>query len=410
MKLSVVVWALVAVFFASNIAVALGPPAISFWDERTYGTAASRILEGQSCPTIGTPAAPLSTPCNYEHPPLAKALGAVSLYVFGSVHNATAPGSLPSRLTSLLSTTAFPLVLGALSIPLLYSIAYDVSGEKRLALVAAVSLLMEPLFALFSRVDYLDITMVFFGLCAYAVYFGRKRLGPANEYVVSGVFLALSILSKETGLVFLAPLVVYHLLFREAGWGTRLREVAIVVGVGVAGSVLGLQLYDTLAVTPFPSFVNNVAYMVEFSNSLVCSCNNPGVGPWYFFLTSNYWMVGVSYNPALLWSAFAWVPLGLFFVLRAARDRAAVDPAGRLFVISLVLLAVTFLTNELVYLGGRIVWVWYFLPAVPALALGEAYLLTRGSIPRWVRALLGGALVAGYLLAYLMGPDLLIYD
>lgn len=410
MKPKLVVWALVAILVASNLALALSPPALSFWDERTYDNAAYRLLYGEGCPVIGTPAAPTSTPCNYEHPPLVKVLGALSLYVFGPLRNASAPGSLAWKLYGFLSTSIFPLALGALCIPLLYSIALDISGDRKVALVAAASLALEPLFALFSRLDYLDVPMVFFGLCGYAIYFGRKRLGRANEYVLSGAFLALSMLSKETGVIFVVPLVVNHMLFRQAGWRVKARETLILAGSTAAFSALGLQIFDTFARTPFPTFASQVAYMLEYASSLACPCNNPGPGPWYFFLTSNYWMVGVSYNLALLWSAFFWMPLGVFVLLRGARRRMPIDPSGRLFVLSLVLLVTTFVSNELIYLGERVVWVWYYLPAVPALALGEAYLLTRSSIPRSIRLILGASLVVGYFLAYSIGPDLSIYD
>lgn len=373
------------------------------------------MLHGQNCPTISLTVAQttdlVATMCNYEHPPLVKALVALTLYVFGPLKDASAPGSLISHIASFLSFRTVQLVMGALSLPLIYTVAYDISKDRRLAVLAAVSLFLEPLYALFSRLDYLDIPMVFFALCAYAVYFGSRRFGRVNEYLLCGIFLGLSLLSKETGIFFVIPLVVYHFLFRQATWTTKLKEALTVIGIEAAVSVAGLQLYDTLAGTPFPTFFSQIAYMIGYSHTLLCPnlCNNPGPNPWYFLLTSNYWMIEVSYNPVLLWSVFVWVPVGAFLILRQVRKKQ-VDGASRLFVFALLLLVVTFVQNEVFYLSGRIIWVWYFLPAVPALALGEAYLLTRASIPGRIRLILGGLIVVGYFLAYLIGPSYLLYD
>jgi hypothetical protein len=49
---------------------------------------------------------------------------------------------------------------------------------------------------------------------------------------------------------------------------------------------------------------------------------------------------------------------------------------------------------------GRAVFEWYFLPAVPALAMGGAYLVTRPSLPmRLAYALVGSVLLVAALLS-----------
>lgn len=407
---------LVLVFIVSNIALALMPPALSFWDEQVYNYASTLILRGQSCSTIaltvGSSTVPIAAPCNYEHPPLVKLLGAVSLYFFDGIQQHVQPGSMVASIVSLLSLRTTQLTMGSLSIPLVYLIARDISHDRRLAVLAAVFLVLEPLYGLFSRTDYLDVPMIFFALCGYAVYFGGRHLGKVGSNALCGIFLALSILSKETGIVMTIPLVAYHLLFAGSDWRGRFRYLLLLVGVEAFVAAAGLQLYDTIARTPFLTFVDQIQYMVAYSGRLVCPnlCNNPGPSPWYFFLTSNYWMVEVSYNPVLLWSIFIWVPVGAYFLGRKLVKKEGPDGADRLFVFALLLVVVGLLANELFYLGGRIIWVWYYLPIVPGLALGEAYLLTRAGIPLWLRGLLGVSVFAGYFLAYLWGPSYLMYD
>ena len=408
-----IVWALAAVAVASNLAIALLHPSGLFWDEQFYNYAATLILHGQSCPTIsltvGPSTVPVATSCNYEHPPLVKLMVAVTVYVLTPLRDASASGSLPSVVASLLSYRLVQLVMGALCLPLLYATAYGISKDRRLALVAAVLLFLEPLFAFFSHLDYLDIPMIFFALCAYAVYFGDRTVPRINRFAVTGIFLALSVLSKETGVVFVIPLIVYHLLFRQAGWRQKSKELLTVVGIEALASVVGLQLYDTLARTPFPFFFDQIAYMVRYSDFLAGPhlCSPIGSVPWYNFLTYDYWMLGVSYNPVLLWFVLVWIPVGGYMLWKGRRQ---LDGANRLFVLATGLFVVTFFQNELLCFSGRILWVWYFLPIVPSLALGGAYLLTRKQIPLWIRLLSGALIVAGYFAAYLIGPGLLMYD
>jgi len=403
-------------FAASNIVLALIPPSLSFWDEQVYNYASELILHGESCPgvslAVGASTLPIAVPCNYEHTPLVKLMGALTLYSFGNLEKVTPSGSLAMRIESLFSLRLVQFVMGALSIPLLYSIARSLTKNTRLALLSALFLCLDPLYALFSRTDYLDIPMLFFGLCAYATYFGENRLPRGSAYAISGVFLGLSFLCKETGLALVAPLLIYHVLFGQAPRRRRFLDVVVVLVSLATVSIVGLQLYDTFAATPFSTFADQIEYMFQYSNQLICPnlCNFPGPNPWYFLLTYNYWMVEVSYNPVLLWSAIIWVPVGAILMERAIRKREQLDGESRLLVFSLLLFAVTMTENELLYLAGRIVWVWYFLPAVPALALGEAYLVTRLALPVWLRILLGAAVVGGYFAAYFIGPAMLMYD
>jgi 4-amino-4-deoxy-L-arabinose transferase-like glycosyltransferase len=411
-----VVWMLALAFIVSDIVLALNGSFFDFLDEQVYITAALQLVHGQSCNIV---ALPFSTICNYEHPPLVKVLEAISYYAFGSaVPNLPAGQPLYqvalanpiSSLSSFLAFRFFQLVMGALSVVLVYVIAQRISGNDRLAILASALLVLDPLFAFFSRTAYLDVPMIFFALCAYAAYFSAFRLGPLSEFWIAGIFLALSTLSKETGVVFLFPLIAYHLIFGRPGW-TKIREMLTIVAADVLFGAAGLQLYDTLARTPFPTFLNQVSYMVGFSSSIACGSGcyaNFVPGAWYFFLTSIYWMVGLSNNQVLLWLVLLWIPFGIWAVHRARGGRTT--PENRLFVFAALLFSSTFFANVLVYLGGRIVWIWYLLPVIPALSLGGGYLLTRREIPIQVRVGILILVVAGYSWAYLIGPKMLMYD
>jgi hypothetical protein len=119
-------------------------------------------------------------------------------------------------------------------------------------------------------------------------------------------------------------------------------------------------------------------------------------------------MEGLSNNQVLLWLIFLWIPFGLWALFKSRGMQIA--PENRLFVFAGLLFGATFTANGLIYLGGRIVWIWYLLPVIPALSLGGGYLLTRREIPSKIRAIIFVLVVVGYFWAYLVGPKMLMYD
>jgi len=206
--------------------------------------------------------------------------------------------------------------------------------------------------------------------------------------------------------------VVYHVMFGQTGdRKSKLKEVATLLGGEIVVSAAGLQLYDTLARTPFPTFLNQVAYIVNYSSSFICtgSCSR-GLGPfaWFTFFLPNYPSISLSGNQILLWLIFLWIPLG-FYSFWKSRGRQ-VSAEDKLFVLAALLFGSTFLEDVLFYVGGRTTWIWYFLTVVPSLALGGAYLLTRKEVPSWTRIFILALLFVGYFSAYAIGPNLLKFD
>jgi 4-amino-4-deoxy-L-arabinose transferase-like glycosyltransferase len=433
LKAKTLVLGLVVIFVLVNMGLATFGTDFSFMDEQVYETASLQILHNQSCSIVYIG---FATPCNYEHTPLVKIFEATSAYAFGWA----APG-YPGYLTppvsaandpieffaAFLSFRFFQLVMGALSLVLVYYIAKSISKNEKLALVASILLFLDPLYSFFSRSAYLDIPMVFFGLCAFALYFGSKEPLGLKRYLATGALLALSVLCKETGIIFIFPLVGYHFLFREDRLWTKLKEMGTVLVAEFLVFASGLQAYDTLASTPFPTFVSQISYMIRFAGSIACGSRcyvGQPQSSLYFFPIGNYVSELLSNNQVLLWLLFVWIPFGFASILAATRkvemNRAApaaggrkrmiIDAEDRLFVFAALFFFSTFLENELIYLGGRIVWIWYLLPVIPSLALGGAYLLTRPSIHLLVRLGLFILIILGYYLAYVMGPNLLSYD
>jgi 4-amino-4-deoxy-L-arabinose transferase-like glycosyltransferase len=365
---------------ALNLALSYENPEWGFVDEYFYIPAAIGMLHGQTC-TI--PNLIQTTVCNYEHPPLAKVLTAISIYLFtwrvppGPLFGSMiAPGPLPTP-TWFIAWRFFPLVMGALSVPLLYAIANRISQNRRTALLAAALLALEPVYLFFSRTAYLDIPMIFFALCGFAAYFSWTR---SSRYWAAGVFMACSALSKETGVVFVVPLVIYHLMFGEVSRGARSKAVLMIVGGTCAVFAVGLQLYDTFGMTPFPTFLNQLTYMLEYAKAIAQAPSGLGPLAWvtFYLPTSSSIYHGLVISLPLTWMVYLWVPLGIYALVRF-RGRAS--PETRLLVFATLLFLATFLENLTIFEAGRITYIWYYLTCVPGLALGAASLLTRPKVP-----------------------------
>jgi predicted membrane-bound dolichyl-phosphate-mannose-protein mannosyltransferase len=208
-----------------------------------YIPAALDILNGTRCPN-----SPYSSTCNYEHPPLDKLFLALSIKTFGK---------------NAVGYSIFPLLFGAGTLLLTYGIAMEVSGH-RVARYAAFFLLIDGTFLGLYQQAWTDVPMVFFGLFAFYVYVAKLKNRPALRMVVAGSLMGLSILSKETGVLFLVAIALYSLLVSR---DTSLSRLVLLLGTTALVSAAGLQLYDTLF-TPFPTFIAHIQYILHY-NSLI---------------------------------------------------------------------------------------------------------------------------------------------
>lgn len=386
-------------------------------DEVYYVPSAQHLLAGSQCVV----SAPRNTGayCNPEHPFLSKALMAAGMAVLGPYDSA--------------GWRLFPALLGSFGIPLLFGIAWKLSGSKKLAVLSAVLLSIDILYFSLSSAAVLDVPAVFFGLAAFFAYFADLRWWRLDRYVISGILLGAAGLSKETAVFTVGALVTYIFLFEEGNRIVRLLssvKVLLVVGAVFIG---GLQAFDsTLAAGAFPTFVQHVSYMLSYGSSLIAdklACqpttgywclypNNPGGAPilptdWLtYYSPTGYFVVTVSSAAAkyvsigyygvtnLLetWSTFIWAPLVAYTLFRWYRSRGEGSPAldapvsspiraplsGDLRLATFAL--VFFLWEYVPYIflmgAGRVTYPFYFVAAVPAVALGAAYWISRSWFPR----------------------------
>ena len=390
-------------------------------DEVFYVPEAMGILAGQHCSTgIGAP-----TDCHLEHPPIVPALLAAGMAVFGEYN--------------VVGWRVMPALLGTFSIPLLFGIAWKSSGNKKLAYLSATLLALDVMFFSQSSAGLLDIPEVFFGLAAFFVYFANLKVWKFDRHVLAGVFLGVAGLAKETAVFIALALLTYILLFGEER--RRLRaydafKVALVVALVFAA---GLQAYDSaLATSQYSNFTHNIQYIFSYGSSLIANklacqpttgywCkfpNDPGGPPilptdWLlyyspvaYFATSvcinsvNGSCLGGSYvaiayygvtNFLETWTVYVWVPLVAYTLYRFYRRKTpqledfgfsgpkpALPGETRFAAFALTLFLWSYVPYLCLFVEGRVTYPFYIIPAIPAIAMGAAYWLSKPWFPRWL--------------------------
>ncbi len=401
-------------------------------DEIYYVPQAISILQGQVC-TAGN-GAPFY--CHLEHPPLAPALIAAGMAVFGEYN--------------VVGWRIMPVLLGTFSIPLLFGIAWKVSGNKKIAYVAALLLALDVMFFSQSSASLLDTPAIFFGLAAFFAYFAELRFWKINKYVIAGSLLGLAGLAKETAIFMALALLTYIIIFGEGSKWKRVRSVLLTSLVVGLVFVAGLEAYDAvLTTTPAPggtatcglnsaNFIGQIEYIFCYGETLNAGCpwacgwkdNNLGAyitpfswltyySPVAYYLTSvsvcpnsvdgvckggEYSYVSLAYygvtNFLETWTVYVWVPLVAYAIYSQFRrkqpsleqygfETSSPLPSGvpgelKLAAFALVLFLWSYVPYILLFFAGRVTYPFYFLPAVPAVAIGCAYWLTRSWFPRWL--------------------------
>jgi len=389
-------------------------------DEVFYVPEAMGILSGQQCSTS-------LSDCHMEHPYLVPALLAAGMSILGQYNAA--------------GWRLFPALLGTFSIPLLFGIAWKVSGDKRMAYLAATLLSLDVMFFSQSSGGLLDVPPVFFGMGAFFAYFVGLKVWKFDKYAIAGVLLGVAGLAKETAVFFVLAFLAYVFFF---GGGSRwyrvyaVFKVALVVGLVFA---IGLQAYDsTLASSAMPTFVQHVSYIFSYGSSLRAeqlACQ-PTTGYWckypilptdwlLYYSPVAYYATSVSVCPNSVngvcqggaysyvslayygvtnlietWTVFVWVPLVAYAIFRWYRNTRSPQEGAqltleltppemsggtRLGALALVWFLGTYVPYLGLFLTQRVTYPFYFVPAIPAVALGASWWLTRDWFPRklmWV--------------------------
>ena len=391
-------------------------------DEVFYVPTAQHLLTGAQCQQ----GVPRDEPgyCNPEHPPLTKALVAVGMAVLGEYNT--------------VGWRLMPALLGTFSIPLVFGIAWKVSESKTLAALSAGLLALDVLFFSQSSGALLDVPPLFFGLAAFFVVVADVGWWKFDKYVLAGVLFGLAGLAKETAIFVLMGLLTYVLFFGEGSLLRRTYSALKLALVVIIVFAVGLQAFDSaLASQSYQFFTQQVAYMLSYGVSLnggcpwACGWTNTVTGGYItpfnwvtYYSPIGYYLVSVTVNPGNVhyvsigyygvtnlletWTVYVWVPLAAYAVYRLRRDRkqpsldeftapeapppgseAVPAPSGvpgdvRFAALSIIMFAWAYVPYVVLFFGARVTYPFYFVDAVPAMAMGTAYWLAKKWFPRWL--------------------------
>jgi len=383
-------------------------------DEVYYVPAAQTMLSGEKC-------APYADNCNLEHPFLSKAFIAAGIAIFGN---------------DTFGWRIFEVILGTLSIPVLFGICLTITRNQRLSLYAAFLLAFETLFFAHSSIAVIDVGAIFFGLLGFLFYFAKVRWWRFGTMSLTGVAFGLAALCKETAIFLFVVLFLYHLFLAE---GNR-REIAVST-TKLALSVLvvfvvGLQIYDgAFGSGVATSFVGQVEFILRYGASLTMTPTSQGwidsvlkgpITPWNWVTyyspigylitnvsvssgTSSYSYVSAGYygvtNQFEVWLVYLWGAYTAYLWWKTRGATFASESGAKEFRLArfaLIWFLVVFLGYLLLFYYGRITYPYYFISAVPSLAIGGAYLLTRSWFPRPVAYIF---LVGVFLWFFIFYPD-----
>lgn len=379
-------------------------------DEVYYVPAALNMLQKGYCSLS------VGNSCNPEHPFLSKALIALGIYFLGN-------NAIGWRLSIVIS--------GIISIILFFILMRKLSSNTNFIYAATILFSTDTLFFVHSSIAVIDVPSIMFALGSFLAYFSKEKILRINKYLISGILIGFSILSKETGVFFLFFLIVYELIAGKDN--IRKRFVNVVMLILPASLIFsGLtQLYNLIYVQGSPSFFSSIEYMVSYASGLKgggwsgALFGNDIITPvdWFlfyrpvgYFVTSvsvnNLRYVSVGYygitNMLIVWLLYAWIPIMFLRVSGklteqikySERDLKAVIFAFFWFVFCYLPYLFLWLTLD------RVTYPFYAIQIVPALSIGASYFVTREWFPRKIMYLYLGASI-GWFVFYFPVKDFL---
>jgi dolichyl-phosphate-mannose-protein mannosyltransferase len=362
--------------------------------DEVYYVNAARIIDGLHVPP-GTSehyrGSPVGLDPNQEHPPLGKAILATSMRLFGD-------DPYGWRLPS--------VAAGMLAILLLYLIIMAAGGDAWMGVLGATLFSFDNLVLVQSRIGMLDMMLVLFLLFGAWCYLRRWPL-------LAGIGLALATNVKITGLYGVLAILLFEggsiaLRWRETRqWNVaELKPVALLLVAFVPVWIVGLWLLD-LKYSAFHNPFDHLHHIFQYGANLTRKGGpaDQESYPWQWLANDvqlNYFNTCLpcspapqryivnfrgAMNPVIIGAA----AFGFFYALRRAwtvQDRLS------LWVVAWVV------GNYLPYypliiVQERLGYLYYFLPILPAIAVGLAQFLRDPNQSR--------LLVWGYLATVLVG-------
>jgi dolichyl-phosphate-mannose-protein mannosyltransferase len=369
-------------FLAAHMALLVGltTPEKLYFDEVHYVPAARQLLE----PVMPVPI------LNPMHPPLAKELIALSIWIFGD-------GPLGWRYPSAL--------FGALAIVAMYFCGRALFAAQGPAIASALVAFFNQMLFVQSRIAMLDIFALTFGLFATAAFIhGFRKPRPHFPFALAGVACGLSISCKWSGFFVLAVCILLIAAVRlMRGWRAQFSE-------GSADDWYRPDLWPDFKFTHFSAcfmLIPAIVYLSTFiplyglslpdiweaqrkifsENTTTSIADHPYMSAWpsWPLLVRPVWFLFEKVgddrfqaiiflgNPLVLWPALVALAVCL-------RDWILTRRADAFLILAFYLgpwIAWAMLTRKIAFL-------YYYLPSATIASLALVYALTRGNMRRWL--------------------------
>ena len=378
------------------------PPGLLIFDESYYVNVARIILRLPQQPNVFPNAIPGIDSVNQEHPLLAKLLIALSMSIIGD-------NGWGWRIPS--------VVFGLLSIFVLYLLLKKTAKSPMIALMGTFLFSFDTLVFVHSRIATLDIFVLGFMLLGFYWYF-------SNRMNLSALGMALATLCKISGLYGILTLGAFHLgrellsRGRKVDWQSLLsvfEKYAIVYLVSFIVLMAVLDFFWAGYKNPFEHLSHIYSYTFALRAPDVRKATDIWSYPWEWLVDQvkiHYATVNVSVfadhdvartyasvdfigamNPTIV---FLTIPAMAYNVYRYHETKSEFS----LFM--LAWFAMTYLPYfPAAIFGHRIMYIFYFLNTVPAVAASVAGMIVDQKPPRIIVVFYVAAVIIGF---YMMFP------
>lgn len=258
------------------------------------------------------------------------------------------------------------VLLGAISVVLVYLIALTLSG-KRTAVLASLLLVTHNLFFALSGLAMLDVSFVTFMLLSFLLYLRKS-------YALSGLSLALCVLCKPAGVLALLAMAGHWYLTRRK---FEFRTVGLFSVVAVLTLLILMPITDFISAGHWFNPFNRL-YTMLFVNTASIYPDDPGVTkPWQWLFVPLICRTGPASNYNLMVTPTVWlltVPSLAYLAYRYFFVRKNRNTA-RFVLLWFAATYLAWIPIELV--SGRPMYLHYFLPTVGATCIAIGYVLNR---------------------------------